>query len=113
MLTKHMVDSIGRQLERDLQSEVAAERELALDRLGSLPTCDFQIIASRLDDPDPEVRATAAVNLGGLLDNRAWPLLINAAERESSDETLASMIHVLSDYTDPGVLEFLLRQRLD
>jgi HEAT repeat protein len=95
-------------LVRDLTSEDPAVRETSLDRLGSLPGDHIDLIATRLADPDPEVRGSAAANLGGVRLPDAWPHLVQAARKEPSDEVRRTIVLALENYHDQEILDVLL-----
>lgn len=93
---------------RDLSRAEPELRESALDRLGSLAGDHVEIIAGRLDDPDPEVRGAAAVNLGRVRRPGAWPRLLRASHAESSDEVQRHIVAALAPYHDDAILSRLL-----
>jgi HEAT repeat protein len=95
-------------LVRDLASADLEIRETSLDRLGSLSGDHTGLIAGMLADPDPEVRGSAAANLGGVRRANAWPPLVRAARNESSDEVLCHIVGALARYHDQLILETLL-----
>ncbi|HEU4731177.1 MAG TPA: HEAT repeat domain-containing protein, partial [Kofleriaceae bacterium] len=78
----------------------------ALDRLGLLSDASRLLIAS-LEDSDPEIRATAAANLGRVRRAEAWPPLVRAARCESSEEVLCQIAGALAGYRDPAIADVL------
>jgi HEAT repeat protein len=82
-------------------------REEALERLGALPD-QTALLTAGLDDPSPEVRETAAANLGRVRRSAAVPALLAAARRETSDEVLGQVVGALASYRDAAVLALLL-----
>jgi HEAT repeat protein len=95
-------------LTKDIRSEDPGIREDALDRLGSLSGDYSEIIAGELTDPDPEVRASAAANLGAVRRTAAWPHLVAVARTESSDDVLQHVVQALSGYDNQAILDLLL-----
>ena len=89
---------------RSPQSDI---REEALERLGALADQTALLIAG-LDDPWPEVRETAAANLGRVRRAAAVPALLAAARRETSDEVLGQVVGALASYCDAAVPALLL-----
>ncbi len=95
-------------LARDARSPQREVKETALDRLGSLPD-STEILVTSLVDPDPEVRGTAAANLGRVRSANAWPPLVRAVSDEPSDEVLYHIVGALDGYYDPTIVDVLLR----
>jgi HEAT repeat protein len=98
---------IVRELARDAQDSDRDVKEAALDRLGAL-SGRSEILIAALEDPDPEIRGTAAVNLGRVRRADAWPSLVRAARSEDSDEVLRHIVGALAGYGDRTILEVLL-----
>ena len=107
MATSAFDEDVVRWLVRDRLDSVRDVKETALDRLGALSNSTELLIPS-LEDPDPEVRETAAANLGRIRRSDAWSPLVRAARSESSDEVLAHVIGALAGYRDPVILDVLL-----
>lgn len=95
-------------LTRDLQLADPDVRETALDRLGVCFGDHASLIAASLDDPEPEVRASAAANLGGLRRPNAWPHLVRSAREEPSDEICRHVVLALAGYTHQAILDVVL-----
>jgi len=95
-------------LTRDLQHADPETRETALDRLGVCFGDHANLIAASLDDPEPEVRGSAAANLGGLRRPNAWPHLVRSAREERSDEVTRHIVLALEGYSHPAILDVLL-----
>ena len=100
-------ERIVRWLARDARDPVRDVKETALDRLGALSSPTEVLVAS-LVDPDPEVRGTAAANLGRVRRASAWPPLVRAARSEPSDEALGHIVGALARYHDQLILDVLL-----
>lgn len=99
---------LGRVLASDLDRAEPELRELALDRLGVLAGDHVELIAGRLDDPDLEIRGSAAANLGRVRRTTAWPLLLRASHAETSDEVQRHIVGALAPYRDDAILVRLL-----
>lgn len=93
-------------LARDACSPQREVKEIALDRLGLLADAIGPLVAN-LTDPDPELRGTAAANLGRVRRADAWPPLVRAARSESSDDVLCQIVGSLAGYRDPAILDVL------
>lgn len=94
-----------------LQSPDSATRELALDDIGELkPSNAVDLITPYLNDPDPEVRGTAACNLGLIQDNAAVPYLIGAVNTDSSEHVRAEALVSLAEYRGSDVLDCLIAE---
>lgn len=100
-------EEIVRWLARDAQDADRDVRELALDRLGALSD-PSEILVAALADPDPQIRGTAAANLGRVRRVDAVPALVRAAHDEASDEVIRHVVGALAGYHDRLVLELLL-----
>ncbi|MEM9213242.1 MAG: DUF2947 family protein [Cyanobacteria bacterium P01_F01_bin.150] len=87
------------------------QRELAIDTVGTLnPDNAFEIIEPFLSDPDPEVRGTAACNLGEISDERAIASLINTVKHEQEEKVRAEALSALENYSAPEIFECLLNE---
>jgi HEAT repeat protein len=95
-------------LTRDLQHADPETRETALDRLGVCFGDHANLIAASLDDPEPEVRTSAAANLGELRRLNAWPHLVRSVREERSGEVCRHIVLALEGYTDQAILDVLL-----
>lgn len=94
----------------DLRDQDPAERENALDRLGSLNPCNALTLAlPLLADPVPGVRASAVTCLATVRDLEAIPHLLRVASDDESEDVREYAFMSLSSYTVPDVLEGLLR----
>lgn len=95
----------------DLQNTNTEIRELALDKIGTIkPDNAFEIIVPFLNDVDPEVRGTAACNLGDINDSRSIPYLIKLAETDLEEKVRSEALSALSHYTSDEVLRCLLNE---
>ncbi len=84
-------------------------RELALDTIGTLnPQNAFEIIALFVSDPDPEIRETAACNLGDIQDDRSISVLISLAENDPIETVRAEAMQALANYQSPEILQCLI-----
>jgi HEAT repeat protein len=99
---------LARRIASDLDRTEPELRELALDRLGVLAGDHVELIAGRLDDPDLDVRGSAAANLGRVRRATAWPLLLGASRAETSDEVQRHIVGALAPYRDDAILVRLL-----
>ncbi len=96
---------------QNLQDPNAAIREAALDRIGELkPSNAVELIIPFLSDTDPEVRGTAACNLGLIHDNRAIPHLIMAIESDQSEDVRAEALLSLAEYSSPEIADCLVAE---
>lgn len=81
---------------------------MSLDRFGSLSGDHTEFIAKGLVDPDPEVRGSAAANLGAVRRAKAWPHLVRAARSELSDEVQRHISLAFEGYREEIILDLLL-----
>ncbi len=80
----------------DLQHPNPNIRESALDKIGTLkPDNAFEIILPFLWDTDPEVRGTAACNLGEINDSRSVVHLIDLAKNDPEEKVRSEALSVL------------------
>lgn len=70
----------------------------------------FELLSDSVDDPDAEVRETAAYGLGELRDPRAVPLLIALVEQDPAESVIVHALKALESYHDPRIHETLLRE---
>lgn len=95
----------------DLQNSNTEIRELALDKIGTLkPDNAFDIIVPFLNDADPEVRGTAAYNLGDINDSKSILHLIKLAETDSEEKVRSEALSALGNYKSDEVLRCLLNE---
>ncbi|WP_127084615.1 HEAT repeat domain-containing protein [Dulcicalothrix desertica] len=95
----------------DLQNPNTEIKELALDKIGTLkPDNAFDIILPFLNDVDPEVRGTAACNLGYINDSKSIPYLIKLAETDSEEKVRSGALSALGNYKSDEVLRCLLNE---
>lgn len=95
----------------DLQNSNTEIKELALDKIGTLkPDNAFEIIVPFLNDAEPEVRGTAACNLGDIDDSRSIPHLIKLAENDSEEKVRSEALSALAHYKTDEVLKYLLNE---
>ncbi|HEX3473988.1 MAG TPA: HEAT repeat domain-containing protein [Kofleriaceae bacterium] len=106
MFSSSLHERIVQRLTRDAFSPQLEVKERALDRLGALDGA-VELLIAGLRDPDPEIRSTAAVNLGRIRRLEAWPPLVWAARNESSEDALCRVVGALAAYHDPTIAEVL------
>lgn len=93
----------------NLKSPSSEQRELALDQIGTFnPTHAFEIIQPFLSDSDPEVRGTAACNLGDIADHRAIEPLLAVVRNDHDEKVRSEALSALENYFDPAVLRCLI-----
>lgn len=93
----------------ELQNSNPDIRELALDKIGTLkPDNALEIILPFLSDPDPEVRGTAACNLGDIVNSHSVPHLIELARIDSVEQVRSEALSALENYRDPEILKCLI-----
>jgi HEAT repeat protein len=84
-------------------------RELALDTIGTLnPHNSFEIISPFISDPNPEIRETAACNLGDIQNDRSISILIHLANNDPSETVRAEALQALENYRSPEILQCLI-----
>lgn len=92
----------------ELQNVNPDIRELSLDKIGTLnPDNAFEIIVPFISAPEPEVRGTAACNLGEIGDIRSVPHLIRLA-RIDPEEIRSEALSALDNYRSPEILKCLI-----
>jgi HEAT repeat protein len=93
----------------ELQSSNPNIRESALDRIGTLkPDRAFEMIVPFLSDPDPEVRGTAACNLGEIGDIRSVSPLIELVRTDVVESVRTEALSALENYQAPEILTCLI-----
>lgn len=93
----------------ELRSSSPDIRELALDKIGTIkPDNAFEIIVPFLSDTDPEVRGTAACNLGDIGDIRTVTPLIDLARQDSEEKVRSEALSALGNYRNYGILKCLI-----
>jgi HEAT repeat protein len=93
----------------ELQSSSPDIRELALDKIGTIkPDNAFEIIVPFLSDTDPEVRGTAACNLGDIGDIRTVTPLIDLARQDSEEKVRSEALSALGNYRNHEILKCLI-----
>ena len=93
----------------ELQNSNPDIRELALDKIGTLkPDNAFEIIVPFLSDANPEVRGTAACNLGDIGDIRTVSHLIELARQDSEESVRSEALSALENYRSPEILPCLI-----
>jgi HEAT repeat protein len=100
-------NDIVRWLALEAQAADREVKETALDRLGTL-SGPGELLVAALDDADPDVRGTAAVNLGRTRRMEALHPLLHAVRNERVDEARRHMIGALEGYSDPMIADVLL-----
>lgn len=84
-------------------------RELALDKIGTLkPDNAFEIVFPFLADINPEVRGTAACNLGDIYDSRSILYLIDLAKKDPEEKVRSEALSALENYEEPEILACLI-----
>lgn len=84
-------------------------RESALDKIGTLkPKNAYEIIVPFLSDTNPEVRGTAACNLGEIDDIRTVPYLIELARHDPEESVRSEALSALENYRSPEILQCLI-----
>jgi HEAT repeat protein len=89
------------------RSPLAAVRDEAFERLGAFAD-QTELLIAGLDDPSPDVRETAAANLGRVRQPTALPALLAASRQETSDSVVRQVVGALASYRDPAALAVLL-----
>lgn len=93
----------------DLQNSNPDIRELALDKIGTLkPDNALEIILPFLSDSDPEVRGTAACNLGDISNSSSVPHLIELAMKDPVEKVRSEALSALENYRDTEILKCLI-----
>lgn len=93
----------------ELRSSSPDIRELALDKIGTIkPDNAFEIIVPFLSDTDPEVRGTAACNLGDIGDIRTVTPLIDLARQDSEEKVRSEALSALGNYRNYEILKCLI-----
>jgi HEAT repeat protein len=100
-------NDIVRWLALDAQAADREVKETALDRLGTL-SGPVGLLVAALEDADPDVRGTAAVNLGRTRRMEALHPLLHAVRNERVDEARRHLIGALEGYSDPMIADLLL-----
>lgn len=104
----NQMDKLGQAI-LDLDRPRGDIRELALDRIGTLkPEGAFEIIQPFLADSDPEVRGTAACNLGDIKDPRAIKPLFESARNDPEEDVRFEALSALENYWDYDILKCLI-----
>jgi HEAT repeat protein len=92
-----------------LQNSNPDIRELALDKIGTLkPDNALEILLPFLSDPNPEVRGTAACNLGDISDSRGVSHLIELSRKDPEEKVRSEALSALDNYRDPEILKCLV-----
>jgi HEAT repeat protein len=95
----------------ELQNSNTEIRELALDKIGTLkPDNAFEIILPFINDADPEVRGTAACNLGDIGDSRSIPYLIRLVETDLEEKVRSEALSALGNYKAEAILNCFLNE---
>lgn len=95
----------------ELQNSNPDILELALDKIGTIkPDNAFEIIVPFLSDPDPEVRGTAACNLGDIGDIRTVSYLIESARQDPEEQVRSEALSALENYRSPEILKCLIAE---
>lgn len=93
------------------RSPESVAREDALDQLIlARPSGLLGNLRDALDDPDAEVRSTAAYGLGEIDDSAAVPLLIGVVEHDPDDTVVEHALKALETYLSPAIGDALLRE---
>lgn len=95
----------------EIQNSNAEIRELALDKIGTIkPDNAFEIILPFINDADPEIRGTAACNLGDIRDSRSIPYLIRLAETDLEEKVRSEALSALGNFKSDAILNCLLNE---
>lgn len=87
------------------------DQESALDKIGTLkPENAFEIILPFLSDSNPEIRGTAACNLGEIDDNRSVTYLINLAKNDLEEKVRIEALSALDNFRSPEILMCLINE---
>ena len=93
----------------ELQSNDSEIIELALDTIGTLkPDNALEIIVPFLYNSNPEIRETAACNLGDINDKRSISYLIELAEKDRVESVRSEALSALDSYRETEVLKCLI-----
>ena len=93
----------------ELQSDNSEIKELALDKIGTLkPDNALEIIVPFLSDKSPQIRETAACNLGDINDNKCVPYLIQLVKNDLEDSVRSVALSALESYEEPEILNCLI-----
>ena len=94
-----------------LQNPNIDVRESALDKIGTLkPDHAFEIIVPFLTDLNPEIRATAACNLGEINDIRSIASLIDSAQNDTDEKVRAEALAALNNFRSIEILMCLINE---
>ena len=106
------MDDKLRKILNALKSSDSDQREQALDELGIQGSIQnpFDLILPFLQDPNEEVRGTAAFNLGEISDTRAIPYLLELVRNDPSEVARRDALAALGEFQDPEVLALLLEE---
>jgi HEAT repeat protein len=86
-------------------------RESALDKIGTLkPDRAFEIIVPFLTDSNPEIRSTAACNLGEIDDHRSIAYLIDLAQNDTDEKVRAEALSALDNFRSIEILMCLINE---
>jgi len=85
--------------------------ESALDKIGNLkPDNAFEIILPFLSDSNPEIRGTAACNLGEIDDSRSVAHLIDLAKNDPEEKIRSEALSALDNFRTPEILICLINE---
>ena len=93
----------------DLQSNNSEIKELALDKIGTLkPDNALELIVPFLFDNNPQIRETAACNLGDINYSRSVPYLIDLVKKDPEESVRSEALSALESYEEPEILNCLI-----
>jgi HEAT repeat protein len=93
----------------ELKNSNSDIRELALDKIGNLkPDNALEIILPFLSDTNPEIRGTAACNLGDISDSRGVSHLIELARKDPEEKVRSEALSALENYREKEILKCLI-----
>jgi HEAT repeat protein len=100
-----------------LTSDMRSDEEIehTMRAFESLPE-DFDGLAGRLSDPDPEVRGAAATRLGQLDDHKAVPLLLGTLDDEHlrvRSAAVLALAHLGAEEATPPLMQHLRSDKSD
>lgn len=99
------------QIRHNLFSTDAEVVEKALDDLGTLnPPGAFELMLPFLQDENPEIRGSAACNLGDIKDEKSIRPLLNTVQNDADKEVRSHAIMALENYHSLEILAILLEQ---
>jgi HEAT repeat protein len=90
--------------------EALSREELLDEAIESAGPGLFDLLASAAQDPDAEVRGTAAYGLGEVSDERAVPILVDLVDNDPDETVVLHALKGLETYHDPRIHGVLLHE---